>query len=186
MGADVLSFVPMRYFFKTTIPKIILPLLVATYALGAHASDFFLIEKPLSSDIKKIANLQQLPENKKEYATPLGVLSHCYIGKAYLVLSKNEFGNGYEMTMTKPDKAVCTPLSAQFGQVNNSSGMHLGMKKSEVTKLLDIPQPSDKATLLYNQKTSLDGTTYDEQTWVDVEFNEDKLVRLSVFVSLTK
>ena len=64
--------------------------------------------------------------------------------------------------------------------------VHLGMTKDEVRKLLNAPQESDEATLLYNQKVEKDGIQYDEQSWVDIKFEDNKLVRLSVFVSLTK
>jgi len=160
--------------------------ILAVFSFNVFSADFFLIDTPLHEGMKSLPDTGDLPENKNEYDTPLGVTSRCYHGTHYLILSRNDLGSGYELTKKKPDSAICAPINIKSGEIKNTSGVHLGMTKDEVRKLLNAPQESDEATLLYNQKVEKDGIQYDEQSWVDIKFEDNKLVRLSVFVSLTK
>lgn len=150
------------------------------------ANDFFLIDTPLAENIKKIANTSSLPKNDFQYDTPLGVSSHCYQGQYFLILSKNDTGNGYEFSNIKPKNVKCITLPDKMTMPKNLADMHLGMVKKQVITLLNMPKPSDKATLMYNQKKTIKGKILDEQTWLDVEFQQEKLTRISVFVSITQ
>ena len=150
----------------------------------AFASDFFLIEMPLPNDMKSVSNFERLPENKFEYDTPLGVSSRCYLGSHYLIVSRNEYGSGYELTEEKPVDAVCVSLNSQFGEIQNKMRVKLGIERDEIAKLLNAPitsktsngtpnKTSNEVTLLYNQKIIKDGTEFDEQSWVDIKFNKN-------------
>lgn len=162
------------------------PLVLAAFSFNAFSADFFLIDTPLQEGMKTLSKIKDLPDNKNEYDTSLGVTSRCYQGTHYLILSRNALGSGYELTKKKPADATCVPIGIKSGGIKNTSGVHLGMTKKKVRKILNVQQKSDEATLLYNQKVKKDGIPYDEQSWVDIKFDDNKLVRLSVFISLTK
>ena len=161
-------------------------LFLTAFSFNAFSADFFLIDTPLHEGMKTLSNIENFPENKNEYDTSLGVTSRCYRGTHYLILSMNDLGNGYELTKQKPDAVACVPFDTKSGEIKNTSGIYLGMTKDNVRKLLNVNQDSDEATLLYNQKVEKDGIQYDEQSWVDIKFEDNKLVRLKIFVSLTK
>lgn len=160
-------------------------LALAITPLTAAASDFFLIDANLPDGVKKLSMDLKLPENPHPYDTPLGVTSRCFKGASFLIMSENSLGKGYELTKVAPEQATCIEVSFQVNQTINEAGMHQGMSKEDVLKILEAPMATDASTLLYNSQTTVNGKTYDEQTWVDVEFSQNKLVRLSVFTSQT-
>lgn len=164
----------------------IFSLILSALSFNTFSADFFLIDTALQEGMKTLPSTGALPENKNEYDTSLGVTSRCYRGTGYLILSRNDLGNGYELTKKKPVDVTCVPIDLKSGEIENTSGIHLGMTKNKVRTLLDLHQDSDEATLLYNQKIEKDGTQYDEQSWVDLKFENNKLVRLKVFISLTE
>lgn len=149
------------------------------------AADFFLINEPIPETVKHLSSTIQLPSNQHAYKTALGVTSHCYKGNHFLILSENKLGKGYEFTLNEPENAQCILMGDNINPVQNQAGMHLGMIKSKIIETLKMPQSSDAATLLYNREVVLDGNKFDEQTWIDVEFSDNKLILLKVFTSLT-
>jgi len=149
------------------------------------ASDFYLAENPLPENVKTVQAVESLPNNPNAYKTDLGVTSRCYKGKTTLVLSTNDLGQGYEFREMPPEKVKCLTINKNK-TFSNKANISLYTKKEDVLRLLNAPQTSDKATLLYNQKKTINGKSVDEQVWVDVEFNNNLLVRLSVFASITQ
>lgn len=159
-------------------------LLPVTTAL--KAADFFLINETPPDSFKYISSSQQLPPNEQFYKTPLGVTSRCFEGKYFLILSENELGNGYEFTQHAPEKVNCTLLNDKIKPIQNQTGIYLGFEKNKIMEILKIPQSTDAATLLYNREILKGNKKYDEQTWIDVEFTDNRLTLLKVFTSLTE
>ena len=155
-------------------------------SLNATANDFFLAPQPLADNIKQLHHTDRLPPNTDPYDTPLGVTSRCYQSDYFLILSENELGKGYELTRTAPEKAGCVPAGANGRVIIDAAAISLAMDKIKVFELLNTHQQSDNATLLYSNKKTVNNIEYDEQSWVDVVFDKNKLVRFSVFVTLTK
>lgn len=129
--------------------------------------------------------VDQLPANPHRYATPLGVTSRCYQADQFLILSDNASGAGYEMTTVAPKNAHCVKVDNTRSPFSNTAGIHLGMAKPQVLDILKAPNATDDSTLLYNRDTLVNGKAANEQTWVDVEFKDNALHRLKVFVSVT-
>ena len=164
--------------------KYVILIFISFGIYSALAADFFVIDQALPETIKSLKPFTDLPENKIEYKTDKGVIAKCYAGKQILILSHNEFGQGYELRETIPTNVQCLKLANR--EFKNAAGIQLLMDKNKVLNLLKAPQASDNSTLIYNQKKVIKHKNYDEQTWVDVEFSQNKLSRLSVFVSLTQ
>lgn len=160
-------------------------LLLCLFSARTLASDFLLVTTPLPVSVASISPANILPKNDNPYLTPLGVTSRCYKAHEFLILSENQLGNGYELTRISPENAVCVAAPAQTIPYSNIAGLHLGVSKAKTLQILNVENASDDATLLYNKQIEIDGKIYDEQTWVDIQFTDNALSRLAIFVSKT-
>ena len=149
----------------------------------ANASDFILATSTLPKGFDSLALSDHLPENTNYYDTPLGVTARCYKANGFLILSENKSGRGYELTNIAPKKAVCLELKDKLAAFANTAGLSLGITKADTLKLLTLDHLSDDNTLLYSSQVIVDGKKFDQQTWVDIQFNNDLLSRFALFES---
>lgn len=118
-----------------------------------------------------------------------GMHQFCYKTDVYIVFSNNFFGDGYEISAQKPDTLNCFDIGNSSVKTKNSLGMYIGMSKQDVLKLIGIETKDDNLIVVWNlvKKTRIKNRDieYDLQTYVEIQFVDDKLDRLSVFTTET-
>lgn len=150
------------------------------------ASEFHLVSTMPDSDFFTLKNSAKLPPNPHTYDTGLGVTSRCYKGSFFVILSRNAFGEGFELTTTKPPGAKCLNIPTHLTPIQTGTGISLGSMKAETLGQLKAPKVSGAATFLYNRQITYQNKPADQQIWVDVAFDKDSLSQLKVFVSITQ
>lgn len=145
----------------------------------------FVIAEPAPIGLLTVVGVDQLPENAAYSTGPHGFESRCYAGSSFLLLTMNNFGEGYEFNNEKPTGARCLKLAGGEAGFENKLGLQLGVERAQVERALFLSLPSSEKTIIYQSTTSINNKTYDVQTWVELSFVNDALSKLSVFTTTT-
>lgn len=116
---------------------------------------------------------------------PHGMHRFCYKTDVYIVFSNNFFGDGYEISSKKPDLLNCFDINNSSVKTKNGLGMYIGMPKRNVLKLIGVEATDDDLILIWNSVKKIKDEEFYLQTYVEIQFINDKLDKLSVFTTET-
>ena len=120
------------------------------------------------------------PKNKGHH----GLVEYCYKSESFVVYSKNLLGHGYQLSRTKPENLECVVPVRKILSANKQ-GMFIGMPKRTVESLIGIENLQDKQAVIWLSDTLIDGVVFDVQTYLEMDFRENKLEWISVFTTTT-
>jgi hypothetical protein len=123
---------------------------------------------------------QGAPENKGHH----GLVEYCYQVDSFVVYSKNLLGHGYQLSRTQPEGLECVVPKKKITSAN-SLGMFVGMPKKSVEELIGSVDLQDAQTVIWLSDTLINGVTFDVRTYVEMSFEENSLVWISVFTTTT-
>jgi len=113
-----------------------------------------------------------------------GLVEYCYKSDSYVVYSANLLGFGYKLTEVKPENLQCVSPTTEL-IAKNKIGMHVGMSKQEIEKLIGNIQIKNEQNLVWQSKVMVNGINYDLQTYSELKFKNNRLMWLSVFTTET-
>jgi len=120
-----------------------------------------------------------------------GLLEYCYKKNTYIVYAENFLGDGYIISKESPKGfeetskgLVCTETTKEIIE-KNKLGIHIGMSKSSVENLIKVYNLSDKQIIWWSSIKEIHELPYDVQTYAKFIFENDILVYIEVFTTIT-
>ena len=169
---------------KRTMQILIKFVFLVLISSSAIASDEKVIEgkapEGIEALITDVKSHEGMPKNKGSH----GLNEYCYKTDVYVVYSANLLGHGYQLSGSPPKGLECKK-SVEVIVSKNKLGMYIGMPKQEVEKLFGVGILKNEQTIIWQSEVFIDGRRFDLQTYIDVQFKEEKLNWLSVFTTTT-
>ena len=116
---------------------------------------------------------------------PHGLKRYCYKSDVYIIVSHNLLGKGYEISANKAENLKCSVINNSPIRIKNELGLYIGMPKSDALKLIGVKTIDDSLIMIWSSTKTINDTDFDVQTYVEIQFENDKLDRLSVFTTET-
>ncbi len=129
----------------------------------------------------KLSSHVGLPKNESAH----GTIAYCYQIDIYVVYSSNPLGHGYELSRNIPKGLKCLKVDKAIIS-RNQLNMFIGMPKAEVGKLINIDKLENNPTIIWQSETTVKGMKFTLQTYVEMQFKEEKLEWILVFTTETR
>jgi len=105
------------------------------------------------------------PQNKGHH----GLVEYCYKLHDYVVYRVNLLGFGYQLSESKPANLQCLNSNTEI-EAKNKLGLHIGMSKQEIEKLVGNIQINKEQKLIWQSKIMVNGINFDIQTYAELKF----------------
>jgi hypothetical protein len=129
----------------------------------------------------KLSSHVGMPKNKSSH----GTIDYCYQTDIYVVYSSNPLGYGYQLSRNIPKGLKCLKTDKAI-KSRNQLNISIGMSKSEVEKRLNIDKLENNPTIIWQSEAIVKGMKFTLQTYVEMQFKEEKLEWILVFTTETR
>lgn len=158
---------------------------ISGYSDDTIPDDAISLKGPAPAGLLVLSGEVPSHENTPVDEGPHGLIQYCYQAKNYIVLKSNVVGEGYEISDYKPANLKCLKINNTVFEAKNDLGMYIGMPRQDAIDKLRIKTKKNDVKIVWESTTKINEVIYDVQTYVEIEFVEDKLKRLSVFTTTT-